>query len=104
ENIIVCSKPPFMITHPAGKHLFYCATVYYESIHNKTIHSIHRLDRETSGLLVLGKNSVASNEISNQFEEGLVKKCYLLIAHKEEIRSTFPFTANERINNEDIPI
>ena len=81
ENIIVCSKPAFMITHPAGKHLFYCATVYYESIHKNTIHSIHRLDRETSGLLLLGKNSSISNQIANQFEAGLVKKCYLLISH-----------------------
>jgi 23S rRNA pseudouridine1911/1915/1917 synthase len=28
KGILVINKPPFMITHPAGKNLFYCATVF----------------------------------------------------------------------------
>ena len=54
ENLIVISKPTFMTTHPTGKRLFNCATVFFEDKYKKTIHSIHRLDRETSGVLLLG--------------------------------------------------
>lgn len=80
NDLIVTSKPPFMSTHPTGKHLFYCATVFYESIHKKTIHSIHRIDRETSGLLLLGKNSEISGQLANQFETKNVQKCYFFIS------------------------
>jgi RluA family pseudouridine synthase len=102
SGLLVISKPPFMITHPAGKNLFYCATVWYETIYKHTIHSIHRLDRETSGILMLGKNPKVTQKISLLFEEDKVKKCYFLIAHKKENSTNFPFTAKERLGrNED---
>ena len=103
DGLLVVNKPPYMITHPAGKNLFYCATVFFETIYKKTIHSIHRLDRETSGVLLLGKNPRTSQQVSLLFEEDKVRKCYLLIAHKNEERTPFPFTARERLGRpEDI--
>jgi 23S rRNA pseudouridine1911/1915/1917 synthase len=102
DGLLVINKPPFMITHPAGKNLFYCATVWYETIYKHTIHSIHRLDRETSGILLLGKNPKATQKLSLLFEEDKVKKCYFLIAHKKDGATAFPFTAKERMGrNED---
>ena len=98
EGLLVINKPPYMITHPAGKNLFYCATVYFETIYKKTIHSIHRLDRETSGLLLLGKNPKATQRVSQLFEDDKVRKCYFLIAHKKEDATPFPFTAKERMD------
>jgi len=102
EGLIVINKPPFMITHPAGKNLFYCATVWYETIYKHTMHSIHRLDRETTGVLMLGKNPKTTQKLSLLFEEDKVKKCYFLIAHKKENATPFPFVAKERLGrNED---
>jgi 23S rRNA pseudouridine1911/1915/1917 synthase len=102
QGLLVINKPPFMITHPAGKNLFYCATVWYETIYKHTMHSIHRLDRETSGILMLGKNPKTSQKVSALFEEEKVKKCYFLIAHKNPGCTPFPFTAKERLGrNED---
>ena len=78
DDLLVISKPPFMSTHPTGKHLFNCATVYYENtLGLKTIHSIHRLDRETSGVLLLGKNPNCANLLTTEFENTQVRKCYL---------------------------
>ncbi|MFP5387638.1 MAG: RluA family pseudouridine synthase, partial [Bacteriovoracia bacterium] len=88
-------------THPAGKNLFYCATVFFETIYKKTIHSIHRLDRETSGLLLLGKNPKVSQRVAQLFEEDKVRKCYFFIAHKNEGATPFPFTAKERMDREE---
>ncbi len=100
DNLLIISKPPFMSTHPAGRHLFYCATVFFENIYNKTIHSIHRLDRETSGLLLLGKDSNTSQKLASQFESSLVKKCYFFIS---KLKFCTPiseeFTANERLDS-----
>lgn len=105
QGLLVINKPPFMITHPAGKNLFYCATVWYETIYKHTMHSIHRLDRETSGILMLGKNPRTSQKVSLLFEEEKVKKCYFLIAQKKPGATPFPFTARERLgrNEEAIP-
>lgn len=101
DGLLVINKPPFMITHPAGKNLFYCATVWYETIYKHTIHSIHRLDRETTGILLLGKNPKTTQKLSLQFEEDKVKKCYFLIAHKNPGADAFPFTAKERLGREE---
>jgi RluA family pseudouridine synthase len=98
EELLVINKPPFMITHPAGKNLFYCATVFFETIYKKTIHSIHRIDRETSGLLLLGKNPKVSQRVAQLFEDDKVRKCYFFIAHKKPGSKSFPFTAKERMD------
>jgi RluA family pseudouridine synthase len=100
-GLLVINKPPFMITHPAGKNLFYCATVFYETIYKHTMHSIHRLDRETSGILMLGKNPKVSQKVSLLFEEDKVRKCYFLIAHKNPNATAFPFTATERLGRDE---
>lgn len=101
DDLIVVNKPPYMITHPAGKNLFHCATVYFETIHKRTIHSIHRLDRETSGILLLAKNPKTAQRMSQLFENDQVRKCYFLIAHKNSGATPFPFIAKERMDREE---
>ncbi|MFZ4712672.1 MAG: RluA family pseudouridine synthase [Bacteriovoracaceae bacterium] len=106
DKLLIISKPPFMATHPAGKHLFNCATVVYETKYKKTIHSTHRLDRETSGLLVLAKDVAVAGEIQQKFEHHQVKKCYFLIAHNEKnlTEENFPIDAQERLaKGEELP-
>ncbi len=101
EGLLAINKPPYMITHPAGKNLFYCATVFFETIYKRTIHSIHRLDRETSGVLLLAKNPVTAQQVALLFEEDKVRKCYFFIAHKNERATAFPFTAKERLGRKE---
>ena len=105
DNLIVIAKPPFMSAHPTGRHLFYCATVYFESIHHQTIHPIHRLDRETSGILLLGKNPSVARLLGNFFETGRVLKCYFFIA---SFNSNSPrervFMAEERLEQTETGI
>lgn len=42
---------------------------------------VHRLDKNTSGLLVIAKNEDSHKEMSRQFKERLVKKNYLALVH-----------------------
>lgn len=98
EDLIVANKPPFMTTHPTGRHLFNCATVFFSNIHGRTIHSIHRIDRETSGIQLLGKNPAAAGVLTNEFESRKVWKCYLFIAKEREDFTPFDqFVAQERM-------
>lgn len=100
-ELLVINKPPYMITHPAGRNLFYCATVFFETIYKHTIHSIHRIDKETSGLLLLGKNPRVSQRVAQLFEDDKVRKCYFFIAKKNPNARAFPFTAHERMDREE---
>jgi RluA family pseudouridine synthase len=103
DELIVISKPAFMSTHPAGRHVFNCATVFFEKKHEQTIHSLHRIDRETSGILMLGKNPKIANEMMTHFEKDEVKKCYLFIALANEYYTgKKEFIANERMSSPDI--
>ena len=100
ENLIVISKPAFMSTHPAGRHVFNCATVFFEMKYNQTIHSLHRIDRETSGILMLGKNSQMAQKMMKHFEDDNVKKCYLFIAQKTPLyKGEKQFEAKERMDS-----
>lgn len=42
---------------------------------------VHRLDKETSGVLILAKNPEAFAELQRQFKERIVKKTYAALAH-----------------------
>lgn len=42
---------------------------------------VHRLDKETSGLLIIAKTPEAFLELQRQFKERLVKKTYIALAH-----------------------
>ena len=102
NDLIVISKPAFMSTHPAGRHLFNCATVFFEMKYNHTIHSLHRIDRETSGILMMGKNPKMATEMMERFEDDDVKKCYLFISRiNENFKHQDEFIANERMGNPD---
>lgn len=103
DDLFVISKPSFMTTHPTGIHLFNCATVYLEQFNNdKTVHSIHRLDRETSGILLLGRNPKVSNQLTEEFEKKQVQKCYLFIAKiNEDFHGEKSFRCDLRLGTEE---
>jgi 23S rRNA-/tRNA-specific pseudouridylate synthase len=70
--------------------------------YNQTIHSLHRIDRETSGILMLGKNSYMAQSMMKHFEDDFVKKCYLFIAKKDvSYNGDTTFEARERLASPD---
>jgi 23S rRNA pseudouridine1911/1915/1917 synthase len=91
DDLIVINKEAGMTVHPgAGQRehtlvnalLHHCSTL--SGIGGKERPGIvHRLDKETSGCLVVAKNDVAHRELSKQFAERTVEKIYLaLVAGK----------------------
>jgi len=91
KDIIVINKPPGLVVHPGAGHrqhtlvnalLSHCPTL--SGIGGKERPGIvHRLDKETSGCLVIAKNDWAHRELSRQFAERWVEKIYLaLVAGK----------------------
>src|SRR5438445_731923 len=91
DDLIVINKSPGLVVHPGAGHrehtlvnalLNHCATL--SGIGGKERPGIvHRLDKETSGCLVVAKNDVAHWELSKQFAARTVEKIYLaLVAGK----------------------
>jgi 23S rRNA pseudouridine1911/1915/1917 synthase len=88
-DIIVVDKPPGMVVHPAAGNqsgtlvnalLHHCTDL--KDIGGKLRPGIvHRLDKDTSGCIVIAKNNVAHEALTNQFKERQVKKQYLALVY-----------------------
>ena len=95
-DLLVLNKPAGMVVHPgAGNQehtlvnalLHHCTTL--SGIGGKERPGIvHRLDKETSGCLVVAKNDAAHRELSRQFAARTMKKIYLaLVAGRLQTKS-----------------
>ncbi|MBN1359449.1 MAG: RluA family pseudouridine synthase [Sedimentisphaerales bacterium] len=89
EDLIVLNKAPDIIVHPArgNKHgTLVNALAHYSSQLSSGLGEfrpgiVHRLDRNTTGVMVVTKNDPAQWKIAKQFELRQVKKSYLAIVH-----------------------
>lgn len=91
EQIIVVNKQPGIVVHPAPGH--YSGTLvngllnhcpFLQGIGGEIRPGIvHRLDKDTSGALVIAKNDKAHQNLSAQFKCRQVKKTYLALVHGE---------------------
>jgi 23S rRNA pseudouridine1911/1915/1917 synthase len=89
DDIIVLNKPPDMIVHPARGNT-YGTLVNALVFHSDKLSSglgefrpgiVHRLDKDTTGVMVVAKNDIAQWKIAKQFEERKTRKSYLAIVH-----------------------
>src|SRR5207244_2397966 len=91
DDLVVINKPAGLVVHPGAGHrehtlvnalLNHCATL--SGIGGKERPGIvHRLDKDTSGCLVVAKNDTTHRELSGQFAARTVEKTYLaLVAGK----------------------
>lgn len=80
EDILILNKPSGLSIHPSANCLYKTLTHWLRRNfpYNK-INPCHRIDKETSGLVVCAKNRVAESIIKKAFMQGLVKKTYLAV-------------------------
>ncbi len=79
EEIIVINKPPFMPVHPSYGHYFDTlanALRFRYQRENFVMRAINRLDRNTSGLVLVAKNRRSASILSKQMKDRLIKKKY----------------------------
>jgi 23S rRNA pseudouridine1911/1915/1917 synthase len=88
EDLLVINKPPGMVVHPAPGHwtstfvhalLFHCKDLAPSS---DTLRPgiVHRLDKDTSGLLLAAKTQKAHQNLIAQFHNREIEKEYLALA------------------------
>ena len=89
EDLAVINKPAGMVVHPApGNYtgtlvnalLFHCPDIGHIGGDIRP-GIVHRLDKDTSGAMVVAKNNATHESLSSQFKERSIKKEYLAIVH-----------------------
>jgi 23S rRNA pseudouridine1911/1915/1917 synthase len=89
NSILVINKPPGLVIHPSAGH--YTGTLVHGLLYKcRNLSSfgdpirpgiVHRLDKDTSGVMVVAKSDEAHDFIANQFKRREVKKRYLTLVH-----------------------
>jgi 23S rRNA pseudouridine1911/1915/1917 synthase len=87
DDLLVVNKPAGMVVHPAAGHdtgtLVHAVLGYEPDIEGiggeERPGVVHRLDKETSGLILLAKNDHAHRWLSDQFRLRKVEKTYLAL-------------------------
>ena len=84
-DICVFSKPPNMVIHAAGLYQKNTFIHIASKMGYAECAPVHRIDRETSGLLVSARTTRLRRKISDAFKEGNIEKMYLAVTKGERI-------------------
>jgi len=87
DDVLVLNKPPFLIVHPAAsvKEPTLVDWLKHRGITLSTISGeerngiVHRIDKETSGAIIIAKNNEAHQSLSKQLEERTMGRYYLAL-------------------------
>ena len=81
DKFAVFDKPSGVLSHPNGRHCEYSLNDEIWSLYGREASVAHRLDCETSGLIVVGKDKNAVVNLKKLFENRQVYKSYVALAH-----------------------
>jgi len=83
-DLLILNKNPFMVVHPTKTHLNKTlangiANYFIKNNIKKRIRFVNRLDMNTSGIIIVAKNSYAHQYVQNQMENKTIVKKYIAI-------------------------
>jgi len=87
KHLIIINKQPGLVVHPAPGHytgtlvnalLYHCKELDYPGEKLRP-GIVHRLDKDTSGTMVIAKNEAVHNHLAAQFKDRKIKKEYLAL-------------------------
>ena len=99
EHILVADKPHFLPVTPSGLYL-------HQTLLNRlkkktgiqTLSPIHRIDRDTAGLVIFSVNPKERAQYQNLFRDRVVKKIYEAIApYSEDLINKLPMTYRSKV-------
>lgn len=103
EHILVADKPHFLPVTPSGLYLH---QTLLNRLKKKTgiqdLSPIHRIDRDTAGLVIFSINPIERAQYQNLFRDREVRKVYEAIApYSEELISQLPMTYQSRLEESE---
>lgn len=88
DQVIVVNKPQGMVVHPSAghkNHTLVNALLYHSNLADSPEvfrpGIVHRIDKDTSGLLMIAKTQNARQSLEHQLKEKINKREYLAIVH-----------------------
>lgn len=93
EKFVVFDKPSGMLIHPQNRHTPYSLIDELKFQFGMDANIAHRIDQETSGLVLCAKDKKSEVDIKMMFQEREMKKKYLAMVHgelKDELRIDVP--------------
>lgn len=78
SGLVVVDKPGDLAVHPSARYLHHTVTAWLRT-RGVIAHPCHRLDRETSGVLVCARPGPAEVEWKTAFQRGAIQKEYLAV-------------------------
>lgn len=86
EHVLVINKQPYVSSipsreHPAGSIANGIIHHYQKNGVRATVHLVTRLDRDTSGVMLIAKHRFAHSILSSAQKNGLVKRRYVAVVH-----------------------
>src|SRR5580658_8547284 len=87
EHLLVVNKPAGWNTHSPAP---FAGEGLYEWLKNRQprwrgLSILHRLDKETSGLMVFGQTAASNRSLARQFDERRVEKKYILLTDRKPV-------------------
>lgn len=99
EDLLVVDKPGNLPVHPSGRYFFHTLLTQLrvengnEVDQKKEFYLVHRIDRETSGVLAIGKTKEAAASLVSQFEKRATDKEYIAIVKGNVEKDSFEIDA-----------
>ena len=91
DDMVAVNKPSGMTVHPASGN--FGGTLVNALVHHFSVLSdingarrpgiVHRLDRETSGIILVARNNMAHARLARQFEKHTIEKKYIALVEGE---------------------
>ncbi len=81
EHFVVFDKPTGLLVHPQNRHTPYTLIDELRYQYGKEANITHRIDQETSGIVLCAKSKQAEIDIKYLFENRLIQKSYLAVVH-----------------------
>jgi len=86
EHILAVNKPYNMLAHPLSYHVLNTlanGVIYHWQLqgHNIKFRSVSRLDKDTSGVILIAKSSYICHQLTGQMKNGECRREYLAVVH-----------------------
>lgn len=85
DEVLVVNKPPQTLTHPTARekeHSLLAGVAYYLAPNHYVPHSVHRLDRDTSGVVMFAKHAHAHHLMDVALREGKMHRAYVALVYR----------------------
>ncbi|MBB6066757.1 RluA family pseudouridine synthase [Methanococcus maripaludis] len=86
DDLLIVNKPKNMVVHPTKNVLSKTlanAVSNHQKINNQNykIRFVNRLDMDTTGLLIVAKNSYSHQQLAKQMDDGILEKIYIAVVN-----------------------